>query len=1680
MRHAQFLLVVLPVMSACEMQAAEETAVSKGKQAAELSWSMRYDDAGRITSITDPAGRKTTVAYGVDEKKCLRTVTRIHADGTKVTWDLDQFGRRVGMTDAADTVRYTYDRLGRLATVCREGHPAIAYGYDTFDRLTAISLGGGLDIRYAFDFLGRLARIETPAGPIIFEYQTGLGKIIRTLPNGIRTVWEYRPDGLLGSITHVAKDDAVLLQFTYAYRPDGLIGAINEWSPQGEKAVKYQYDTSSRLMAVDDPRAGKIACRYDKCGNRIELRAGNDEAISSVYDWMGRIVRQNGHNCTHDAMGNLTAEAAKGGNRTFAYGAMSLLESARTDKGKVQYRYDGDGYLLARIGDSKTTSFISDPTADVWHPLLATNADGKHTLYIWEGDVPLAAIEGKTVRFFLHDHLGSIRCLADGEGKIIERLDYGPFGEPRQEASGTALRPGFAGLFYDPVALLYLTQARAYDPRLGRFLQRDPEGLITVGCFDLSSYAYCGNDPVNFRDVTGSRRVAVQYNYAWGLARNFFIELPETISEGTRGVVDFWKPSNIAAGFRQGFELGRPSPGTWAEQAERYGGPLARDAVQGILTHTLLTEIDIALGGLLPKTYIPIGKAGHLGVGERAYYGAPHLGLIQRTVAGSTQTKAVLHLYGAKAFVSLGDLRFSIPYSLLAFLPRSSDGESASTSSGRRSIIDQADLFHLLPDQRHWYGGGPPRGGGGGGFSPFSSSNVGGVYLRGAGDALKHLGRLSGVAVDDKNGRLVLVAEGKDKIDLPPLRMDDVVTVFRSVYQHGEAPFVSIDPDSQNPRGPIMLVRHGEATANTYVGWVLFEADRVMKAYSLGRDNVTRQEIKSTIEGYRNLLDLGFSNFDKPQMKSNWERFWIVPAEVNRRQTANKQLTLLDVSLQVNTQRMELRDGKLAPAAEDTPSREGRAFSEWFTKHYDDLAQEARSQPPKASGIDTAVRFFAELRRIALVTAIAETLRDQGVPLPGWMQDYPVRPCPVAPATPAIVVEAAKTKTSRVVEGDSTRTLKEIRQHRIYGGVRLSASDKDVHTQTGASVAEDLLPVMLPAIAAVPTLSPVSCEKDGKPYQAVALPGSNTRDVGACRLEEVDMVVPVQAGTELRLVRVFHSFFQPNDVLGNGWTFDLPRLQRQYLPVERTGDQAKYKTVHQLTSPLATWSEVFSKVAHVPEVDAHLQVPEGSPEMLGLADTKDDKIGQATQVLAFRDGRRWHFDDAGDLAAWTDGPLTVIYRHDQGRRIRRIEGWYGDHLRADIRLQHDSLGRLISARGSNDQTAEFLYDDAGRLTKTVRAQGISQYKYQQGLLTGLARNGKIVREFEYDERGRLLRDRYTGGSETVYQVRPSAEGVEITSATEDLRNRQKRSASAQYDPALRPLSRVFEDGTQIQWRYGPGGEVEATITSPDGRQISANRSADVGRIAWRLPEGAAYSAQFDKAGRISEVRQDDRLVVQQQWHPAGPLALALYETVALHPEYDKQQAPTGLVVTPPEKGPEFSQWLHVGYDELGRPAKVTDYSGSEIQIGYDKTGELAALASKRGGIAVEREASGQVKTVKTSWGYRQTCTYQPKTRELEELKVAVGESEAVTQFEHGQPARVRQFDGGQYTITYYDQGAHQGLPKQISTPDKAALTYQYDSAGRPAVLQCDDVYRQEFTYDPKGRLTDVRYMRVGE
>ncbi len=268
-------------------------------------------------------------------------------------------------------------------------------------------------------------------------------------------------------------------------------------------------------------------------------------------------------------------------------------------------------------------------------------------------------------------------------------------------------------------------------------------------------------------------------------------------------------------------------------------------------------------------------------------------------------------------------------------------------------------------------------------YPPVKDGKVGGVRLRGAGAALKDLGPLTGVAVDD-NGRLVLLAADAPDVHLPPLRLDDIVTVFRCVYDHGEAPSVSIDPDPADEEGVrVHTVRHGKGTEDTYVGWVLFEADRVMKSYVVGMDTITKDRVHSRVPGYMDKMDLAFYYWDEESGRgSSRYRNWIVPAEVVRKRSGDRRLTLLDVPLKVRTERTAVRDGKLVDAPELGRSKSALAFVDWFSKNYDEIAKEAYSLPPRESGIDHPAPVFEELRRVALMSAVAEALHDQGGAVP--------------------------------------------------------------------------------------------------------------------------------------------------------------------------------------------------------------------------------------------------------------------------------------------------------------------------------------------------------------------------------------------------------------------------------------------------------------------------------------------------------------------------------------------------------------------------------------------------------------------------------------------------------------------------------------------------------------------------
>lgn len=399
-------------------------------------------------------------------------------------------------------MHYEWDQFGQIAGVRRSIGPRIEYRYDSLLRLKGYRAGSEFDVEYAYDFLGRIEAIKTPVGEIRYEYWTGHGKTIRILPNGIRTIWEHEPDGQLAAITHVDPNGYQIAKFSYGYRPDALVERILEWSPRGERQLSFEYDSVQRLAVVSDSVGRSWRSNYDGLGNRTKEVFGDGYAVDYRHDWAGRLTSINGAPCAHDDCANLSIARLDGGLRRYEFDHDNRI--CRVHQGEVSYEYDGDGYLIARTCHGERTVYTPDPLCDEWHPLVESLPSGRQRFYLWDDLTPLAVVENGAGTFFLHDHMGSVRCITDRSGKVIERRDYSAFGVFEGLRTDAGLVPGFAGLFWDSEAAVYLTRARAYSPDLGRFLQMDPQHRVPFGSQrDLSPYAYCGNDPINSADSTG-------------------------------------------------------------------------------------------------------------------------------------------------------------------------------------------------------------------------------------------------------------------------------------------------------------------------------------------------------------------------------------------------------------------------------------------------------------------------------------------------------------------------------------------------------------------------------------------------------------------------------------------------------------------------------------------------------------------------------------------------------------------------------------------------------------------------------------------------------------------------------------------------------------------------------------------------------------------------------------------------------------------------------------------------------------------------------------------------------------------------------------------------------------------------------------------------------------------------
>lgn len=1834
------------------------------EDAAELTWEWRYDNDGHLSEIVRPGGVTSRIEY---EPFDTETEGKVK-DGQRRQFAYDEGGRLLSAGGTDGNVSFKYYTTGMPAEIRSDEAPLIRYIYDVQDRLVEMHIGDEV-IRYRYDYLNRLATINTPTGEITYRYQNATNTLIRRLPNGIQTFREYDDEGMLAKLTHADSKNYIIAEYEYAYRPDGLIKRITERNQRhGERVFQYEYDRMQRLTAVRGPNE-KLSHRYgyDVLGNLAESKRGDNRPLSFTSAPTGDLSADSRGVTWTDSRGHIRQLPVSPKSIDYDFSRTGELTSARGNS--LCYTYNALGLMTARSVNGHETRYLPDPFADAWQPLWRLDAGGSETIFVWDGAVPLLEIQGKEVRYRLEDHLGSTRVKIGSGDKIEAWCDYTPYGSPEDTGIDSDLMPGFAGLFWDPAAQVYLTMARAYDPVTARFLQPDPQlRLPDTSKHNHSLYAYCGGDPLNFSDRNGAEAewaIKEKWDNFSLWAQNWVQPAFKTFWEGSvRDTKEFWyaaqtkefwktmsqwrvdvfdsdylaldKPEEPPQRYDDGtaFKLdgSRLEPGEakrffqtkvseymfaelqkpkykgqdikllsqanqikiWKHAADKFAENYSAYSTkivklefereyydyvfnmniatkdgwsnQDWLTTTRDAKRKFKLSFMSHKQRQWIGKVSWNLVGPRlgrkefpdgSVFEIPlnninSVRLNERLDKMPVSSAVAVppgfrpeNIHKAKEFTNvimsqIKDMeriqkKFEISDRDWQVVGSGEYGSSGayktpfSWQSLKQSIPSPIDILGsptlsgsvLMsttgPGKRGGRGGGitrppswkppgsqgrpgpgpqPPLGGkpvrGGRGhrssLTTVAPSRVGGVYLGGMGKALKNLGQLKGVAVDESTGKVVLIGSDDKHIALPPLRLDDVVTVFRAVYNHGVSPTVTIDPDEDNPKGPIMHIKHDPGTAATYVGWILFECDRVMKTLQLGKDNITGHVTTSQVPGYTETLDAVFFGdrlhegsadgvlarlFGKDNaLKSNWERFWIVPAGVSRYDAASG-LSLFKVPLKVNTQKMRWKNGQLVDDDKGESSAGARAFSKWFTEHYAEIADETLLKPPPASGMEAPVAIFHELQRIALITAIAERLRDQGESMPLWMHDYPVASFPIPKTTPSLTIE--KTKT----DGSLLRTAT------IYGGVNLAPADKDVRTYSDAKETKSpthlqkdtmfvgvarreakTLTLKIPELAyenKIVEESRTITTSDGTTLTAAVLPGAHTRALASNRQSAVDITVPIGLGRNINFIRHYNSFFDPVGEFGKGWTLDLPELQLTKMPVKRDGKKSEYRAVYHLLSPLGSVDIRFDRIDRVEPYDIKMAVAAGHPEIAGVGSGPSVIAEATTRQVLFRDGTEWHFDDEnGRLVLIQADGMTTRYVRNADGRINRIAGYIGKDEVAGIQLGYDSQGRIIHAIVTqtdylSKQTPAlvseliFEYGDNGRLTAVIHPEtNISdtncietKYTYRAGRLTGIISADGAETSFRYNNCGQLIWKKQ-GNHKREYTVETAEQGMVFTNSKDEGGVEKERWT---YDACMRPVKADLGGGHTIEWKYGKDHEVSKVVSQDDELVLAHLTSPDGCMETTKLADGSVYRIRRNAAGQPTTLSRNGHIVAEASWRPAGELAALRFGDTEVRPRRHKDGWPNGILVCAPMKEGETKQWLEEEWDRMGRPVKIKDSSGFEYVMDYDDQGRLVAYGrlnseGKRVGTKLVYDKNGWVANMETSkgkakWDYSEGGV-------LKKYEVERQGATSMTTFDaFGRPATRLAFDSG-LTTWHYNSDEPGVVLSTVILPNGARISYQKD------------------------------------
>ncbi len=558
------------------------------------------------------------------------------------------------------TITREFDAVGALAKLTYPSGRQLDLGRDDLDRLVLIR---------------NLANGNNYPGDAVAPNDRSIAKIIYTgkqrdqclFANGASTSYRYDGAARVIEIAHAGLN-VPILAIQYLYDAAGNVRVRNDVLEAGPLTERFAYDSLYRLKHEFKPDTTEVfdistfrpasnqlqnpipdrqsaittligslelpqiptTYDYDLVGNRDIERTADGNSIDYDPNQLDQYNSRGDTIYSHETNGNLVLETTAGQKRFSTYDSLNRLVQVSTDEvgdDKIaEFWHDALGRRILEQSDGNVTQLIYDGV-----DVIAEYRDGGLLAqYVFDDgiDWPLHIAAEDVEHWYHADLVGSVRRLTDDSGESPVNYRYTPFGALIEIPANDIFNPWrYTARRFDVELETYDYRARQYDPNSGRFMQRDPGGMID----ETNLYGYTTNNPLGFSDPAGmdsrppiandgpcERNPDMCQNGHYGA----WIAPPAGITEEPMWLE--YKDENIIDDISGSMD--------WANEKIMDAEYALRDGLGSIL-NTVMWPVD----------YVERNTCGHLGCS--AYTGAPPVAIFGRVSIGIRQASTWLRSF---------------------------------------------------------------------------------------------------------------------------------------------------------------------------------------------------------------------------------------------------------------------------------------------------------------------------------------------------------------------------------------------------------------------------------------------------------------------------------------------------------------------------------------------------------------------------------------------------------------------------------------------------------------------------------------------------------------------------------------------------------------------------------------------------------------------------------------------------------------------------------------------------------------------------------------------------------------------------------------------------------------------------------------------------------------------------